>query len=88
MAYASTLPESKFNEIYDQLELKVSESAEAQYQQALKLAKTKRQQKACMRGYPSEWSVLMKQWCCDKVSNLYVMDCLRLGHVHAPSLLN
>ena len=88
MAFASKLPEDKFAKIYDALERRVSMSADAQYQAKLAKAKTEKQRRACVGYYPSEWSKLMGLWCSDKVSNLFVLDCLRVGHVYAPDELN
>ena len=84
MAYASSLPDEKFSEIYDQIEKHVSASAEAAYKANLAMAKTEKQRRACAGHYPSDWSIIFDLWCRDRIPNTYVIDCLRLGHVHAP----
>ena len=83
MAYASLLPDKRFNEIYDLLYLRVSAAANAAYNAKLAKAKTRKQREACAGHYPSDWSVLFGLWCRDKVTNLHVLDCLRLGHVYS-----
>ncbi|HDT5862687.1 hypothetical protein E4188_22865 (plasmid) [Aeromonas media] len=88
MAYASLLPEDKFAEIYDQLEERVAAAATAAYNMAIAKAKTRKQRIACAGHYPSDWSRLMGLWCQDKVSNLMVQDCLRVGSVYSPGELD
>lgn len=88
MAYASALPEERFREIYDQLEQRVDAAATAAYNAALAKAKTRKQRLACAGHYPSDWSRLMGLWCRDKVSNLMVQDCLRVGSVYSAGELD
>lgn len=87
MAYASSLPDEKFSEIYDQIEKHVSASAEAAYKANLAMSKTEKQRRACAGHYPSDWSIIFDLWCRDRIPNTYVIDCLRLGHVHAPDAI-
>ncbi|MFC6674317.1 hypothetical protein [Marinobacterium aestuariivivens] len=83
MAYASQLPEPKFNAIYDELYKRSETAAKAAYQAKLEKAKTRKQREACAGHYPSDWSKLFDLWCRDKVTNLHVLDCLRIGHVYS-----
>lgn len=82
MAYASKLSEDRFSLVYDAINKRVSDSAEAQYQACLAKATTRQEREACAGGYPSEWSTLFDLWLRDKVTNLHVLECLRLGRVH------
>lgn len=84
MAYANQLTQEKFNELYDQLYQKSEQAAKAAYRQRLAKAKTSRQVKACAGVYPSDWSELFRQWVHGRASNLYVRECLKVGHVHSP----
>lgn len=81
MAYASKLNEAKFNALYDALNEMQRRSAESQYHAKLKKAKTAKQRRECAGHYPSEWSELFNLWLRDKVTNLYVYDCLKIGYV-------
>lgn len=83
MAYASKLPEKRFNAIYDELYKRTEAAAIASYEAKLAKAKTSKQREACAGHYPSDWSKLFGLWCRDKVSNLHVLDCLRIGHVYS-----
>ena len=83
MAYASKLPESWFNAIYDELYKRAEAAAMASYQAKLAKAKTRKQREKCAGHYPSDWSKLLDLWCRDKVSNLHVLDCLRIGQVYS-----
>ena len=71
MAYASLLPDKRFNEIYDLLYQRVAAAANAAYNAKLAKAKTRKQREACAGHYPSDWSVLFGLWCRDKVTNLH-----------------
>lgn len=83
MAYSSHLPEPKFNAIYDELYKRAEAAAKASYEAELAKAKTCKQRESCAGHYPSDWSKLLDLWCRDKVSNLHVLDCLRIGHVYS-----
>lgn len=87
MAYASKLPQEKFNQIYDALYQRTKNAADAQYQAKLAKARTARQREACAGVYTSDWSELFNAWVHDKVSNLHVKECLYLGHVHSAEAL-
>ncbi|MNL54336.1 hypothetical protein D3C87_1776610 [compost metagenome] len=82
------LPEDKFAEIYNLLEERVAAAATAAYNMAIAKAKTRKQRIACAGHYPSDWSRLMGLWCQDKVSNLMVQDCLRVGSVYSAGELD
>jgi hypothetical protein len=81
MAYAKSLPEEKFDKIYDELYKRTEAATRAQYEAKLAKAKTRRQREACAGVYTSDWSELFNGWCHNKVSNLHVYDCLRCGYV-------
>lgn len=83
MAYASKLPERKFNLIYEALYTRSEAAAKAQYESKLEKAKNHRQRQACAGIYPSDWSRLLDLWCRDRASNLHVIDCLKIGHVYS-----
>lgn len=84
MAFASILPASKFNAIYDVLYKQSQRAAKAAYEAKVAKAKTRKQREACAGHYPSDWSELFDLWLRDRVSNLHVYECLRIGHVHSP----
>jgi ribosomal protein L22 len=81
MAYYSNLPEEKASEIYNQISEKSQDAARAMFQARLKSAKSKKAKKACEGHYPNEWSNLLSKWINNKVSNLFVYDCLTLNYV-------
>lgn len=83
MAYAKKLSEAKFNQIYDELFKRAEAAAKAAYQEKLAKAKTPKQRQACAGHYPSDWSELLDLWCRNKVTNLHVLECLRIGHVYS-----
>jgi hypothetical protein len=87
MAYASTLPEEKFNQIYDALYKRTEKATRDQYQAKLAKARTASQRKACAGVYTSDWSELFNDWTRDKATNLHVKECLYLGHVHSAEAL-
>ncbi|HDZ37604.1 MAG TPA: hypothetical protein ENH62_04855 [Marinobacter sp.] len=84
MAFASTLPEKKFNAIYDALYKRSADAAKAAYEMKIAKAKTRKQREACAGHYPSDWSQLFDLWSRDRVSNLHVYECLHVGHVYSP----
>lgn len=88
MAYASKLSEEKFSVIYRELMRRSFQAAKAQYEKKVAEARTESQRRACAGYYPSEWSELLEDWCRDRATNLYVLECLKLGHVHPPELLH
>ena len=81
MAYASSLPESRFNAIHQELENHSFNAAKIAYEACFERAKSKKSRKACAGHYPNQWSTLLIQWCSNKVPNLVVYDALSLGYV-------
>ena len=81
MAFFSTLPAEKQNSLYEQIEAKVSAESEAMYQTALRKATSAKQRANCAGQYKGRWFDLLEAWMADKVSNLFVRDCLSQGFV-------
>lgn len=88
MAFASKLPEKKFNAVYDVLYKRSEEAAKAAYQAKVAKAKTQKQREACAGVYPSDWSQLLDLWSRDRVSNLHVYECLKIGQVYTAEELS
>lgn len=71
MAFYSKLNDQRALEIYNELNSKISEEAQAMY-----CANKKRA--GCYKGV---WFELQSLWLDDKVPNFHVTDCLRVGQV-------
>lgn len=81
MAYFSKLPSDKQHAYYELIQKKVSSEAESMYRAALAQAKTKKQKDACAGQYKGVWFSLLEDWMSNKVTNLFVADCLALNFV-------
>ena len=81
MAYASSLSQEKFNEIYNQLYQLSEKQGKSMYEAKLAKAKTRKQREACAGSYRGEWFELFDGWTRDKYSNIYVRDCIANGVV-------
>lgn len=76
MAYFRSLPAEKQNQIYEALQVHVSQEAEALYNRALNKAVTIK-----AGQHIGQWYPLLGKWMSDRVTNIAVRDALRLGYV-------
>ena len=81
MAYFADLDAARQNKIYEALNSHVSEEAQALYEAALKVAKTRKKKLRCSGQYIGRWYPLLDAWMRGKVSNIEVRDALSLGWV-------
>lgn len=81
MAYSNALPEATFNALYDTLTKKASNEHDAAYRSNLAKAKSRLQKLKCAGKYVGSWQRLLNNWLSQKVSNIHVYECLKLGCV-------
>lgn len=81
MAYANSLTDEKSAYYYHQLGLKIEAESSAAYESNLRKAKSKKAKDQCAGSYQGSWYRLREDWLANKVSNLHIQDCLRIGRV-------
>ncbi|GGB53101.1 hypothetical protein GCM10011607_12020 [Shewanella inventionis] len=81
LATCNDISESLFNSLYDQLMVNASKENEGLYQNALRLAKTKKQKVNCAGQYVGRWQILLNKWTEGKIANIYIVQCLSIGYV-------